>query len=581
MKISLNRNSAPSFEFKDGRYYYTFSPEEDTPTVSIHSSCLGDTQLKKIQIERNSEMTHWVQPSVDEGNSSGILKDLKEINLKMTDTNSDFWGKIKINARGMLEEYHKDTLSAEFIKHAGGVETRLRNELTGVESRYSQSADGIRQRLSDAEGNYLSLTQIVEGIQSKVSGNDGLESQISQLSGLIEQRVTRNDVDSIIGQSGDAIWLTIKERVNGAARDTTMTGDQIKTAINLSTNGIAISGKQVSINADTYIQNGVIKNAHIGNLDASKITTGELGAAIVRAIQLDTSQITGDLGRFLRLLLDGSHSNVKLDGRDLNIMRNDGTYATRFHENGIELYRGGDQVGSLISLDALENYGFYNNKRSISLTARASSYIGFSYYSDQDQVYYRAFALGGDGRIRFHSPFYHGISNNGFKLGNTRIDGKSASSWRDVVSNGGLLVSNDKDTWLSLSDGKFISMTNLWDTIQNLNKKVTRLESTVKTISRKTSTTYTPPAKVTTPSAPVPQTISVGDTVKLKPGANEAYDHNGRRIGIPRYSAAGIELHAITYRVATERTHLSGRYRLDDQYGFAIFWVNANVLNKV
>lgn len=83
-------------------------------------------------------------------------------------------------------------------------------------------------------------------------------SQITQMEDLINLKVAKNDV------------------VN---------------QINISTEGILISGKKIQITGDTYIQNGIITSAKIASLEADKITAGTLNAANVRVINLDANNI--------------------------------------------------------------------------------------------------------------------------------------------------------------------------------------------------------------------------------------------------------------------------------------------------
>ncbi|MFK8243838.1 gp58-like family protein, partial [Facklamia sp. 252] len=551
MQIKINQRDAPALEFKDGRYYYTFTATEDTNSVDIYSDCLGDTQFKKIQIEKSSEMTSFAPPEVYEGNLSGIFKDYTEINLAMKDTESDFWGKIKLNARGMLEEYHNGTLSAEFMKTASGIEQRLRNALSQSENRFTSTADGIRRDLTnvdgrinsvtstvdgykqtlistqakvdnlkvggrnyildsqrerktqrflsipvyevlknsvgetwtisfdivinengierpmrfyryqghgialdidemfqpaktkqrfsftgvvvekihnanyskgemaiydtagnnsyivsniklergsiatdwtpapedlvsgsdfttyknevtetaegltrrieatdgrvnqftetvdgfkreitnsvtgrinavietvngvkreikssvddslsemtqningfkrlvqDAEKNHSQLAQTVSGLESTVNNNQkNMTSRITQLAGLIDQKVARGDLEGIIQNSGDSIWLAVRDRVTTAAGNSKMSGREIINEINLTTGGTLIrsgDNKLMVTPTTTFIQNGTIKSAMIDTLDASKITTGTLNAANVRVINLDAANIT-------------------------------------------------------------------------------------------------------------------------------------------------------------------------------------------------------------------------------------------------------------------------------------------------
>ena len=61
----------------------------------------------------------------------------------------------------------------------------------------------------------------------------------------------------------------------------------------------------VEITGDTYIQNGVIKNAHIDDFSANKITTGTLDAGRVTVVNMDVNNLTGNMARFIEALFDG------------------------------------------------------------------------------------------------------------------------------------------------------------------------------------------------------------------------------------------------------------------------------------
>ncbi|MER2006507.1 MAG: carbohydrate binding domain-containing protein [Psychrobacillus sp.] len=85
------------------------------------------------------------------------------------------------------------------------------------------------------------------------------QSQISQLSDAINLRVTK---DNIINQ------------------------------INVSTEGILISGNKVRITGQTTIDNAVIKNAMIADLSASKLTAGTINASVITVSNINASNIT-------------------------------------------------------------------------------------------------------------------------------------------------------------------------------------------------------------------------------------------------------------------------------------------------
>lgn len=150
-------------------------------------------------------------------------------------------------------------------------------------------------------------------------------SQITQLSDTINLKVSKNDV---INQ------------------------------INISTDGVLISGNKVQITGQTYIEDGVIgraqianlavgtaqiadaaiTDAKIGSLSATKITTGTLNAANVNIVNLNASSIsTGELTginiRAATFYGSSGSGNMQLNGVDLRFDTSSNSF--RLNYNGI------------------------------------------------------------------------------------------------------------------------------------------------------------------------------------------------------------------------------------------------------
>lgn len=150
-------------------------------------------------------------------------------------------------------------------------------------------------------------------------------SQITQLSDTINLKVSKNDV---INQ------------------------------INISTDGVLISGNKVQITGQTYIEDGVIgraqianlavgtaqiadaaiTDAKIGSLSATKITAGTLNAANVNIVNLNASSIsTGELTginiRAATFYGSSGSGNMQLNGVDLRFDTSSNSF--RLNYNGI------------------------------------------------------------------------------------------------------------------------------------------------------------------------------------------------------------------------------------------------------
>ncbi|HFI0038440.1 TPA: phage tail spike protein [Streptococcus suis] len=112
--------------------------------------------------------------------------------------------------------------------------------------------------------NVSKVTQTAAGLVQEVSGANGLKTQVSQLAGS---------------------W---------AVKNLTSSGTVLN-QLNLNKDGsVKIDGSLVQITGKTYIKNGVIDAAKIGDLDAGKIKTGTLDAARIKANTIDGSKIVFD-----------------------------------------------------------------------------------------------------------------------------------------------------------------------------------------------------------------------------------------------------------------------------------------------
>ncbi|OTO16224.1 hypothetical protein [Enterococcus sp. 3G6_DIV0642] len=165
---------------------------------------------------------------------------------------------------------------------------------------------------------YIARYEIIDISQSQ-------QSQITQLSDNINLKVEKND---IVNQ------------------------------INISTEGVLISGSKVQITGQTYIENGVIgraqianlavgtaqiadaaiTDAKIGSLSATKITTGTLNAANVNIVNLNASSIsTGELTginiRAATFYGSSGSGNMQLNGVDLRFDTSSNSF--RLNYNGI------------------------------------------------------------------------------------------------------------------------------------------------------------------------------------------------------------------------------------------------------
>lgn len=372
MEIQVGHQTIPLSEGPDGRFQATFKADEDTSTVLIPSDCIGTLHVEDIQLEEGPKATPYVEPKVFENDISGIFKDLRDLNLKIEDTENGLQTQIKINQSGLeqqiedtqkgfasrlittadlwqtqLEDTKQDLRSAiqqtsdslitliedtdeenfsQTVQLVNGlqstVEGQLRSQQTQLEgliastvksatgadsliwqtldshgaqitsaqgdiNSIEQSAESAHSRISDVEGNQIQITQTVDALDSRISNVNGdvsrltqtvnglsydvhnangtLKTEIRNLAGQIQSKVSRGEMDSIIRSSGDSIWFAVSNRVENAARNSKMNGEDIVSEINISPSGVRIAGENLHVSAQTVIDGGIITNEMLAN----------------------------------------------------------------------------------------------------------------------------------------------------------------------------------------------------------------------------------------------------------------------------------------------------------------------------
>ncbi|HER0080144.1 TPA: gp58-like family protein [Streptococcus pyogenes] len=177
---------------KDGRVHYTFTAEDDNPKVRLASKCLGTAHFNQLMIERGDQATSYVAPVVVEGtgNPTGLFKDLKEISLELTDIeNSKLWSKIKVNNRGMLQEYYDGTIKTEIINSAQGIRETISDTERGLKSEFLRTVQGQRIQLKSLlEQKTAQLGLTVDGLKLDLNkANEQTASLQASINGLRQE----------------------------------------------------------------------------------------------------------------------------------------------------------------------------------------------------------------------------------------------------------------------------------------------------------------------------------------------------------------------------------------------------------
>ncbi len=186
------------------------------------------------------------------------------------------------------------------------------NEIKSTVDSFSRTigehGQSISQIIQDAKGTVWK----VENLEDKWAFNLGVTNkQLDKLDTGLE--ATKSEMSQIAGS-----W---------AVKNLTRSGDVLN-QINLNKDGsVKIDGKLVQITGSTYIEDGVISSAKIGELSASKITSGRLNASLVNVVNLNAESVTS--GTFTGLNYRGGRiealngaMRVDLNGSEMHFYDN-------------------------------------------------------------------------------------------------------------------------------------------------------------------------------------------------------------------------------------------------------------------
>lgn len=200
------------------------------------------------------------------------------------------------------------------------------NEIKSTVDSFSRTigehGQSISQIIQEAKGTVWK----VENLEDKWSFNLGVTNkQLDKLDTGLE--ATKSEMSQIAGS-----W---------AVKNLTRSGDVLN-QINLNKDGsVKIDGKLVQITGSTYIEDGVISSAKIGELSASKITSGRLNASIVDVVNLNAESVTS--GTFTGLNYRGGRiealngaMRVDLNGSEMHFYDN---AKIEFHNENNALFR--------------------------------------------------------------------------------------------------------------------------------------------------------------------------------------------------------------------------------------------------
>ncbi|HFU4059075.1 TPA: phage tail spike protein [Streptococcus suis] len=210
----------------------------------------------------------WVR-DLNSGNNYHIVKLSKEVKTSIYEEGARLVVECRIDGANHVDFHHRGVMvtASDIFPDAWSpapedvATVTALHDVKDTVSSHTRTIGAVGETGSILD-NVSKVTQTANGLVQEVSGTNGLKTQVSQL------------------KNSWAVQLSGPEG--------------LKTAINASTDGIRLKGKNLWLDGNTLIDNAVITSAMIADLDAGKITTGYLAAARIRAGAIDGSKIAFD-----------------------------------------------------------------------------------------------------------------------------------------------------------------------------------------------------------------------------------------------------------------------------------------------
>lgn len=278
MHTTIQNNKNPTQEL-NGRYYQTFTPRTPQELIKIHHmGCVGNTELKNIQIEKGNTPTAFVEPKITQMATSGILNDLRSLNLMLTDVNSDLWGRIKANNKGMLTEFFDSSVKSAIATSANNIMQQINSTLNGDYSSFNQRLDALRSTVKN-EAVSSTVTQLADTYDRKIAtANENVVSRVNQSISNVTTSV--QELEKGVVKRSD-ISVTANGLSFGSSK--VIDGQTLSSILNVTPNMMTAITKQMRVTGDMLV-NGAITSDKI---KANSITAGHLASGSISASKLD------------------------------------------------------------------------------------------------------------------------------------------------------------------------------------------------------------------------------------------------------------------------------------------------------
>ena len=352
MQVTIQNNRNPTKEL-NGRYYQTFTPRTPQELIKIHHmGCIGNTELRNIQIEKGNTPTAFVEPKITQMETSGILNDLRSLNLMLTDVNSDLWGRIKATNKGMITEFFNSDVKSAIATSANTITQQINSTLNGDYSSFSQRLDALRSIVKN-EAVSSTVTQLADTYDRKIAtANENVVSRVNQSINNVTTSV--QELERGVVKRSD-ISVTSDGLSFGSSK--VIDGQTLSSILNVTPNMMTAITKQMRVTGDMLV-NGAITSDKI---QANSITAGHLASGSISASKLDVDDA------FFDTLVAKESFFTKMQAKEafIHAVQAVKITATQLSAEFLSAYKGnigGFQIGQIKKTDIYGNTTYYPGK---------------------------------------------------------------------------------------------------------------------------------------------------------------------------------------------------------------------------
>nr|DAX95118.1 MAG TPA: minor structural protein [Caudoviricetes sp.] len=174
MDIEINGGKQAA-DFRNSKYQHTFTPTKPDEKIKLyHMGCVGETQITHLQIEKGNDATAFEVPIKQPNALTGVFKEIRDLDLQMRDSKSEFWAKVRLNNKGMLTEFANKELKTLLTSTADGVSAQVKKDIDKAKSEFNVRINEINASVGNSlKKSDITISEdgIALGSETTIDGN--------------------------------------------------------------------------------------------------------------------------------------------------------------------------------------------------------------------------------------------------------------------------------------------------------------------------------------------------------------------------------------------------------------------------